>query len=348
MRLALSHEDLMRVARLKKITEDNDRVLRLFADYLNLTPRMIDARTVRELAAECEIPTDDAYRTLLCAACGLEIPDSAEDRRLERTYFRPSLRRLSPEVYRNDEYARTVSFSDLSVGKWHFTHGGFCAYEPFVCGHPTLTEELREIPSIGYFDEPFRYPSVTENGVEWMTVTPNEVETMREPIARAHGDVLTYGLGLGYFAFHASQKETVGSVTVVERDEALVGLFSDRILPQFPQAKKIRIVCADAFAFTEQIMQPKQFDFAFVDLWHDQSDGLPLYLRMKRLEARFPETEFSYWIEPTLLSSLRRMVTDRIFEEDGGAEIRSFEEIRTMLSDVYLRTLAPNLRKIEP
>lgn len=347
MNRKLSPSDALRAARLQQTAADNDRILLLLSRYLNLTPRLLDARTVRDLAADCRIPQEDTFRTLLAAACGLDIPDNADDRRLERLYFQPGLVRLSPAVYRNDAYVKTVRFGDLSVGNWRFTHGEYRAFEPFVCGHPILTPDFREIPRIGYFDEPFRFPSVTEGGVEWMTVTPNEVETMREPIAQAGGRVLTYGLGLGYFAFHAAEKDSVESVTVVERDTDLIGLFRERILPQFPHREKIRLIAADAFGFTERQMADGQFTFAFVDLWHDQSDGLPLYLRMKRLESRFPGTAFSYWIEPMLLSSLRHMVFARIFDDTDGAEIRTFGEIETMLRDDYLRTLAPKLRRAD-
>ena len=346
MKLILSPSDALRVARLKQVTQENDRILRLYADYLNLTPRLLDARTVRDLASDCGIPAADAFRALFSASIGLEIPDNPDDRRLERVYIQPGVRCLSPAPYRNDAYVKTVRFGNLSVGKWRFTHGEYHAFEPFVCGHPVLTSDFREIPQIGFFEERFSFPSVTENSVEWMTVTPNEAETMRAVIAEAHGQVLTYGLGLGYFAFHASQKPEVRSVTVIERDPDLIGLFRDCILPQFPNRDKITVLNADAFAFTEQNMKPGAFDFAFVDIWHDQSDGLPLYLRMKRLETNFPETAFRYWIEPTLLSSLRHMVTDRIFDGTDGAEIRTFGEIETMLGNDCLRALAPKLRRI--
>lgn len=347
MKLTLSPSDALRVARLKKITEENDRILRLYANYLNLTPRLLDARTVRNLAADCTIPAADAFRALFSASIGLDVPDNPDDRRLERVYIQAGVRSLSPTPYRNDAYVKTVRFGDLSVGKWRFTHGEYHAFEPFVCGHPVLTSDFREIPQIGFFEERFSFPSVTENGVEWMTVTPNEAETMRAVIGEAHGRVLTYGLGLGYFTFHASQKPEVQSVTVIERDPDLIGLFRNCILPQFPNRDKITVLHADAFEFTERDMKPEAFDLAFVDIWHDQSDGLPLYLRMKRSESRFPATAFRYWIEPTLLSSLRHMVTDRIFDETAGAEVRTYGEIETMLGDDYLRALAPKLRRLE-
>ena len=52
-----------------------------------------------------------------------------------------------------------------------------------------------------------------------MLVTPNEVETMKEAIEKAHGKVATYGLGLGYFPYMTSMMDSVESVTVVELDE---------------------------------------------------------------------------------------------------------------------------------
>ena len=187
MKFRLSPSDALRAARLQQNVSENDRVLRLLSDYLNLTPRLLDRKTVLELAEDCSVSPDDAFRTLLCACLGLNIPDSPDDRRLERLYFQPGLRRLSPDIYLNDAYTRTVRFSELSVGRWHFTHGEYLAYEPFVCGHPVLTSDFREIPQLGYFDSTFRFPSVTENGVEWMTVTPNEVETMGSRLHRHTG-----------------------------------------------------------------------------------------------------------------------------------------------------------------
>lgn len=39
-----------------------------------------------------------------------------------------------------------------------------------------------------------------EDGQEWMAIKPNEIETMRQPIARAAGQVVAFGLGMGYYA----------------------------------------------------------------------------------------------------------------------------------------------------
>ena len=54
---------------------------------------------------------------------------------------------------------------------------------------------------------------------------------MKLPVERAKGKVLTFGLGLGYFAYMCSLKEEVESVTVVEKDKSVIKLFNEIILP---------------------------------------------------------------------------------------------------------------------
>jgi spermidine synthase len=109
------------------------------------------------------------------------------------------------------------------------------------------------------------------------------------------------GLGLGYYAYMVSEKEDAKSVTVVEVNEDVINLFKQYILPQFKHAEKINIVKGDAFEFAQKHIIPGQFDFVFTDLWHDVSDGIDLYLKMKKYEAQSPETVFTYWIEKSIL-----------------------------------------------
>ena len=52
-------------------------------------------------------------------------------------------------------------------------------------------------------------------------------------------------------------------------------------------------------------MPIESYDYAFVDVWRDASDGTPMYEAMKRLECLTPQTKFSYWIENFLISYKR-------------------------------------------
>jgi hypothetical protein len=170
--------------------------------------------------------------------------------------------------------------------------------------------------------------------VEWMAIKPNEIETMKEPIERAHGRVITFGLGLGYFTYMASLKKEVESVTVIERSEDVISLFKTHILPHFDNPEKINIVCADAFEYAKEQMPRENFDYAFVDLWRDTSDGVDMYIKMKKLEALSPKTHFEYWIEKSILVMIRKRIFASIMQsvEDGKNKL-TYDEIMVLLAD---------------
>ena len=327
---------------LQTVIHQNDLITYAYSRYLNHTPRFLTPDMVQGLSRDCNVSIEDAFLSLFSAACGLESDTNRSHRELERHYLRAGVRRLDSKVYQNDPYYRTVRFPALKSGKWEMKESFYAPYEPFVCNHPVLTPDFREIPQIGYFSEKFPFPAILENGVEWMTVTPNEIETMRAPIAAARGKVLTLGLGLGYFAFCASEKDEVESVTVIERDAEVIRLFKEHLLPQFPHGEKIRILQADAFAYFEWLT-PNEYDYIFADLWHDQSDGLPMYLRLCRIEKQKALTNVDYWIEPTLLSSLRHMVYDKITDPDAPMQLHGVPT-EEFLTDDFLKRLAPDVK----
>ncbi|MBQ7347364.1 MAG: hypothetical protein IJW55_05355 [Clostridia bacterium] len=331
---------------LHTVMMQNDIITYAYSRYLNHTPRFLTPEMVESLAKDCNIDTDEAFLSLFGAACGLEPDINPTHRTLERQYLRTGVRRLDPTVFQKDEYYCTVKFPNIKSGRWELKQSFYAPYEPFVCDHPKLTGEFREVPQIGYFKEQFDFPAILENGIEWMTVTPNEIATMREPIAKSRGCVLTLGLGLGYFAFCASQKKEVESVTVVERDGEVIDLFRRYLLPQFPNAEKIELIQADAFAYLEEHASNRRWDYIFADLWHDQSDGLPMYLKLRRIEKQTDFSHIDYWIEPSLLSSLRRMVWDKLTDRDAPMKLQGVSP-KEFLSDNFLRRLAPDIKPIE-
>lgn len=282
------------------VAQWNDRILTVLSEYLVLRPDFIDADAMRALMTGCDLPEKEAFSLLLAAACGLTIDESADDRALYRRYFPRMVSPLDALTFRRDPYALRVKIPNAAAGRWTLKQEQYKAYEAFVCDDFELLDDGRVIPRIGFFSEPFPYPAALEDDRVWMTITPNEIMTMKQPIAEAAGKVIAFGLGLGYFAFMASEKEEVQSVTVIERSDDVIGLFQTYILPQFRHPEKIQIIHADAFDYAKTRMPKEQFDFAFVDLWHDVSDGLDLYLRMKEYEKNSPGTAFRYWIEKTL------------------------------------------------
>ena len=168
--------------------------------------------------------------------------------------------------------------------------------------------------SLGYFTKDYDYPTISLDEQEWMSLNPHEIRTMEMPIQVAKGKVLTLGLGLGYFAYMVHLKEEVKEVYIVEMDLELIKLFQKHLLPLFPYKEKIHIIKADALVYINQI-NDRDYDFIFADLWHDVSDGLPMYIKLQERFSKFTYTKRHYWIENSLITYLRLLLIGVIKDE---------------------------------
>ncbi|OCA90508.1 hypothetical protein A8F94_01070 [Bacillus sp. FJAT-27225] len=287
----------------EKVKDDNYKVFALLSNYLNHVPDFVRKVEVEEIV-QGGLTYEYAFAVILAAGFGLDIIDNNDDKDLFNAYFREMFHRLDTHDFYTNPYYKNIQIPTIKLGTSELKYDKFKAFEGFVCDDIVLTKEGRQIPQIGFFDTDFEFPAVLENGRIWMTVTPNEIETMKEPIDEASGHVLTYGLGLGYFTYMVSEKEQVESVTVVEMNEDVIQLFTTYILPQFKHANKVKIIKSEAFDYAEKQMPAVNYDFVFTDLWHDVSDGLDMYIKMKKYEAACRNSKFSYWIEKSILCYL--------------------------------------------
>lgn len=278
----------------------NARILQLLSEYLTFTPALIQPEAMREMTEGCGVSERDAFAMLLAAGCGLDITDNPADKQLYHDYFHEMVHPLEVAAYQANPYYAGIRIPRAQRGACILAHEAYQPWEAFVCDDLAVMPDGRIIPQIGFFSSAFPYPAILENGRVWMTITPNEIETMKAPIAAARGKVLALGLGLGYYAFMASGREEVESVTIIEQNEAVITLFSRHILPQFPHRDKIRIIQDDAFHYLDTQLAQAGYDTLFADLWHDVADGLDLYLRLKPYEATAPGTAFHYWIEDSI------------------------------------------------
>ena len=217
-------------------------------------------------------------------------------------------RLLRLEDYLVNPYFQKLKSLSFSKDDWALTNKTIKAYTlfPYQEEYHFGSDYLLKM-SLAFFDKDYIYPSISLYGNEWMSLNPYEIRTMETPIILARGKVLTLGLGLGYFAYMTHLKEEVKEVHIVEMDKGLIDIFNEYLLPLFEYPEKIHIHKADAFHFVESI-KDKDYDFIFSDLWHDSSDGLPMYLKLKQSLHGFKYTQCSYWIESALLTHLRMLV----------------------------------------
>lgn len=286
-----------------KIKADNYRVFALLSNYLNHEPDFIEKEEIEEIV-KSGVSYEYAFSVILAAGFGLDIVDNANDREFFNHYFTKMFHKLDENKYYRNPYYKSIKIPTVKFGNSELKYEKFVPFEGFVCDDIVNTKEGRQIPQIGFFDTEFSFPAILENNRIWMTITPNEIETMQEAVEKAFGNVLTFGLGLGYYAYMVSEKDNVDSVTVVEINDDVISLFKKYILPQFKNAEKIKIIKADAFEYAQQHLSGGAYHYVFTDLWHDVSDGIDMYLRMKKYESYSPNTVFAYWIEKTILCYL--------------------------------------------
>lgn len=279
----------------------NEQLLSLLSNYLNHYSDFIKEEVVHEIMQDCSVSSQYAFAVLLAAAFELDMENSKEDSVLFHEYLIPMLEELDTVEYKNNEYYKNILFPNKLHGNWEFRYESYKPYEAFVYNDFEQMTDGRLLPKIGYFPHKFVYPAILENDRIWMTITPNEIETMKEPIEEAFGNVLTFGMGLGYFPYMISLKSSVKSITIVERSYDVIDLFRTHILPQFKDPSIVTIIQSDAFDYASANFGGKDYDYIYTDLWHDVSDGIDLYLKMKEYEYLSPKSKFSYWIERSIL-----------------------------------------------
>lgn len=329
-----SYSESLRFERLSDIFTSNFRLTELYAAYLERCPELITADMMSALCESGELSVCDALPAILAQAFSLDVENNADDKKLYFDYIFPSVRVLDAKRYTENPYYKNVRLDNTVMGEWEIRREVYPAYRAFIAGDMELHEDFREIAPLGFFTEDFEFPAVLEGGNEWMTLTPVDLDTCDEAIDAAHGKVITFGLGLGYYAYMASMKDTVDSVTVIEKSKKVIELFKSVILPQFPNKDKIRIIEADAFEYAENVMPAEHYDLAFVDTWRDASDGAPMYKKMKALEHLSGDTRFLYWIENFLISRLRATRFARMRDDyQSGRLDLTLDEVYARLSD---------------
>ena len=239
-------------------------------------------------------------------------------------YFKPfnmkeNFNKLDINEFINNPYNKNIKLDNITDGDYKFELLSYDPYEGFLYKDISNLSNHIEQTSIGYFDEEYKYIALSSNDDIWMLITPHEINTMKDAVNKAYGNVITFGLGLGYFAYMCSIKDNVKSVTIIEKDKNIIELFNKHILPQFKCKDKITIIESDAIEYLKR--KSFDYDYAFVDLWRDIDDGLPLYVLTNKLALRHPKTTFDYWIEDSMIAVLKRCLINIIYNNIYNEEI---------------------------
>lgn len=219
---------------------------------------------------------------------------------------------LDEKEYLNNPYVKNIKIANVSYLNYYFDLESFKPYECFIYDEIKVIDDI-EVTKLGYFKNKFNYLTLKENEDLWMLITPHEINTIEKALNKASGQILTLGLGLGYFAYMASLKDNITSITIIEKDPNIINLFKQYIEPFFEYKDKIKIINDDAFNYLKN-NSLKEFDYLFIDLYKDEKDGLEIYVKMLQILNEKVFYNFDFWIENSLIIMLQRCLINAIYE----------------------------------
>lgn len=325
MRVKLSQADLKKFQRLLLAKDINIGI----ADFLN------DLIFSNEVFHELKNTDAVSLNKMVMEHCQMEEQKEIFDTALKETFNYVDLKK-----YENNPYQINLKITPKKISKCKLEYLIYPSKTFFPLDDIKVSKNgyYEEYTQIGISDKPYKYLALTKNNAIWMCITPNEINTMKTSIDQATGNVITFGLGLGYFAYMVSMKDNVKSVTIVDNDLAIIDIFKSSILPHFKHQEKIHIIKTDALTYIKH-NNLSEYDYAYFDLWHTPEDGLPLLLNIIKHDIR---CNYNFWLREGLIALYRRCLISVIEESLNGASISNYLKAKNntdkIINDLYFKT----------
>ena len=300
-----------------------------------------------------EISNFNESKDIFLNSLGLDLNDKYTLNKLnEFEVF--NVKELDVDSFKKDKYYKDINPKEVKIKIYQNTyHLYYKYYKPFnyfiYDEIKTKDNDYKEINSLGYFSSSFKYLALDKNDETWMSIIPHEINTMKEDIKKINGNVVIYGLGLGYFIYLLSLKEEVNKIIVIEKDKEIINIFKEYIFKLFNKNSQNKIIVKedDAFKFNEtKLINNKYIDkdvniiinYAYIDIYHNPLDALPSYIRFIQNEYKNNEITYFYWIEESIICYIRRIIIS-IFEE----ALSSYDDKDYIDNDDYLNNFINKL-----
>ena len=372
MKINIESKDYKKINKLLNTLDENIGVAQIYSEMLDNYPNLI---TEKDLISTMQIEgcgESEAFLHLIFKRENIDYSDRDMNNLIVDSEME-NIKKLNTQTYVNNPYYKNIKVKEASLGKYKLSYNYFEPYEAFVCEDTKVKKEdnYREVTTLGYFPERYKYLCLLENKSVWMTITPYEINTMKKSISSVKGKVVVCGLGLGYYPYMISLNKDVEKVFIIEYSGEIIKLFNDNIRCLFPKevSDKIQILRGDAYKYLDDKNFMSKMNYVFFDLYHTASDALPMYIKAKKFEKKNPNAKFEYWIEDSILALERRIILDVFFmEQEGNMQeiikkpknkleeielkvyeylkdyaINTYEDLYNLLCDTKLKEIASNL-----
>lgn len=337
----LNKEDLELLNKLIETKNDNIFVNSLYNTYFDYLTYLDND----------EISSFNESKDIFLNSLELDLNDEYTLTKLN-DYEVSNIKELDIKDYINDRYYLDIKPKEVKIkmndNSYHLYYKYYKPFNYFLYDEIKVKDkDYKEINSLGYFNTPFKYLVLDKNDETWMSIIPHEINTMKEDISKIKGNIVVYGLGLGYFIYLASLKEDINKIIVIEKDIEIINIFNKYLLPLFNNKSKDKIIILndDAFSFNETKLVNNKYianniliNYCYIDIYHNPLDALSSYIRFIRNESKNSNITYLYWIEDSIICYIRRIIIS-IFEE----ALSSYDDKDYIDNDDYLNNFINKL-----
>ena len=337
MKIVKESKIINKINTLSEINELNFSLSDMFLSLIN-NNEIVSPKEIEILSKKFSQNVKDVYYDKILEYWDID-PEVEDNEYILQTYVYPNINELDIDEFLNNPYYKSIHINNIKLGQYELINDKYFPYEIFASDDIKVRDDYTEQTSLGFFKKEISFIALNYRGVTWMSVNPNEIKTMEKAINSAKGNVVVFGLGLGYYPYMISLKKEVTKITIIEKDKNIIKIFKEYILPQFEYKDKITIIETDAL---EYIKHPLKHDFAYVDLWHNAEDGLNLYTKFKSIEKDNPNCQFAYWLEDAFYALLRRAFISLLSEQLEGYKDNNYQKAETtfdtIINRLYIKT----------
>ena len=152
----MEFKDKIKFDRLGEIFDDNFRLTRIYANYLEYYPEIISEDRVLALC-DSGFTKEEALSAWLSQMLGLDY-NVPEDRRIIMNYLNPSIRIMDAKKYTENPYYKRVKIPNVTDGSWELRQESYKPYRGVIVGDMVTDADFRESPPLGFFTEEFHFP----------------------------------------------------------------------------------------------------------------------------------------------------------------------------------------------
>ena len=253
---------------------------------------------------------------------------------------------IEKKDYINNPYLQNINFKDVKLKD--FSYETVTIEKGYLFNIDEIQDdknkELNDYMILRAYKQDTDMMFLKQGKQEWMMASISEFRTNDPYAKKAHGNIITFGLGIGYFVYMASLNENVKSITVIEKSKEVIELFN-QIKDQFPN-KDINIINGDAFDYFNQ-QYLKQFDYIYVDIYQNNIDGR---IMIEKLLEQYlpPYDKCNFWIENSCLSIVKSLIFIYYYEQVYKTKIKIEKNNIKLMNKVryYLDNLDLNVNDV--